>query len=253
MAGDADDARVYVGRSGAVLRDGRALAVDAATGAVVWDRAFDGPGWEGNWMQSLTLSPEGDLLVAFTAEFDVPSIYSAAVVIAVDPATGTERWRFVDGDATTDRETGELAFFGDLALYNDFGGQEAVAFDRRTRRVVWRAPYTPGSFSGHAPPYVAGGLAYYVDTLGGVFAVDAATGARVWAVERPYGFVGHNVCGDVVYGDDLIGQVLDRRTGRYLGELFDDDRATTPGQVATADGVLYVSASTGVYAFDCSL
>ena len=252
--GTADDARVYVGVDGAPTGAGRALAVDAATGTLVWDRAFDGPGWKGNGMRSLTLSPEGDLLVAFKAEYDSPpSIFSATVIAAVDPATGEERWRFVDGDATTTHDIGELTLWNDLVLYSDATGQEAVAFDRRTRRVVWRAPFTPGSFSTLRPPYVADGVAYFTDTLGGVFAVDAATGAEVWSVERPFGFLSHAVCGDIVFGTGQIGSVLDRRTGRYLGELFDDDQAASLGQVATADGVLYVSASTGVYAFDCSL
>ena len=253
VQGTADDARVYIGVAGAPTGAGRALAVDAATGKLVWDRAFEGPGWKGNWMRSMTLTPEGDLLVAFKAEYSPPSVYTATVVAAVDPATGAERWRFVDGGPTSSRDVGGLTLWNDLVLYSDVTGQEAVAFDRRTREVIWRAPFTPGSFSTLRPPYVADGVAYFTDTLGGVFAVDARTGAPVWSAERPYGFLSHAVCGDVVFGDDQIGQVLDRRTGRYLGELFDDDRATTPGQVAVADGVLYVSASTGVYAFDCSL
>ena len=203
-------------------------------------------------MRSLTLSPEGDLLVAFTARYALYTTMSATVIAAVDPSTGEERWRFVDGDATTNRDVGELTLWEDLMLYSDGGGQEAVAVSRGTRRVVWRAPFTPGSFSTLRPPYVANGVAYFTDTLGGVFAVDARTGAEVWSVERPYGFTSHAVCGDVVYGDDLIGQVLDRRTGKYLGRMFESEDVI-PGQTAVADGVLYVSASSGVYAFDCSL
>lgn len=203
-------------------------------------------------MRSLTLSPEGDLLVAFKAEYSPPSIYTATVVAAVDPATGAERWRYVDGGPTTSHDIGELTLWNDLVLYSDPSGAEAVAFDRRTRQVVWRAPYTLGSFSTLRPPYVVDGVAYFTDTLGGVFAVDARTGRSVWTAKAEYGFLSHAVCGDIVYGYDQIGQVFDRRSGRQLGTVF-PDRSTLPGQTITADGVLYVSASTGVYAFDCSL
>lgn len=251
VAPAADARRVYVGHNGAPEGDGRVVAVDAATGETVWERTFTGPGWEGILVQSLTLSPEEDLLVAFSAEFVPSQIYSVAVLAAVDPATGEERWRVVDGDETTDRETGDVTLWNDMALYSDSGGQAAVAIDRRTRAVAWRAPFTPGSFSTRRAPAVVDGVAYYTDTLGGVFAVDARTGARVWAVQRPYGFLNHEACGDVVYGDDQIGAVLDRATGRFLGDLF-ADRARELGQSAVADGVLYLSTSAGVTAFDCT-
>ena len=252
VAATADDQRVYVGVAGAPTGAGRVLAVEAATGALVWERSFDGPGWKGNWMQSLTLSPEGDLLVAFTAEFNPPTIYSATVIAAVDPATGEERWRVVDGDETTNRDTGGLELWEDLILYSDYSGQEAVAISRRTRSVVWRAPFTPGSFSTRRPPLVADGVAHFTDTLGGLYAVDARTGREVWSERWKNGFLSHAVCGDVVFGDDQVGQVFDRRTGRHLGQLFEDPGPVL-GQVAVADDVLYVSASSGVYAFDCNL
>lgn len=252
----ADPDRVYIGRNGAPENDGRIFAVDAQTGALVWERAFEstrpGEDWHGIKVQSLTLSPEGDLVVAFTAEYVRLQIFSAAVLAAVDPATGEERWRVVDGGPETNRDVGTLTIWRDLVLYSDPTGQEAVAVDRRTRAVVWRAPYTPGSFSTRRAPQIAGGVAYFTDTLGGVFAVDAQTGAPVWQIDRPGGFLNHEVCGDVVYGDNQFGVVFERTTGRYLGRLFEDD-ATIPGQSAVADGVLYLSTSAGVTAFDCSL
>ena len=251
VAATADARRVYAGHNGAPEAVGRVVAVDAATGTLVWERAFEGPGWEGILVQSVALSPEGDLLVAFSAEYDPPSVFSAAVLAAVDPATGEERWRVVDGGPDTDRDTGELEIWGDLVLYSDSGGQEAVAVSRTTRSVAWRAPFTPGSFSTRTAPAVVDGVAYYVDTLGGVFAVDARTGARVWSVKRPGGFFNHLACGDVLFADDQSGAVLDRQSGRFLGALLNGPDAI-PGQVAAADGVLYLSASSGVYAFDCA-
>ena len=202
-------------------------------------------------MVAAALSLEGDLLVSFSGEYNPPSIFSAAVVAALDPATGAERWRVVDGGPETDREGSELAFVGDLVLYTDSGGQEVVAVSRSARAVAWRAPYTPGSFSINAAPVVVGGRVYYTDTLGGVFAVDARTGERVWSTERPGGFFTQLACGPILYADDQRGALFDLETGRHLGVLLGDSEAI-PGQAASADGVLYLSASSGVYAFDCT-
>ena len=224
---------------------------DAATGERVWERTFTGPGWAGVLVDAVKVAPEGDLLVSFSGEYFLNGVSSAAVVAALDPATGEERWRVVDGGRETNRKGGDLVLVGDLVLYADFGGQEVVAVSRSRRAVAWRAPYTPGSFSGRRAPAVSGGRVYYTDTLGGVFAVDARTGAPVWSAERPGGFFTQLACGPVLYANDQRGALFDLDTGRHLGVLLADPEAI-PGQAAAADGVLYLSASSGVYAFDCS-
>ena len=248
----ADDDRVYAGVNGAPNGTGRVVAVDARTGALAWERMFEGPGWKGVLVNAVKLSPEGDLLVSFSGEYDPPGIFSAAVVAALDPATGAERWRVVDGGPETDREGGDLALVGDLAIYADFGGQEVVAVSRTKKEVAWRAPFTPGSFSFRYAPAVVDNVVYYTDSLGGVFAVDAATGRPVWSVERPGGFFTQLACGPLLYADDQTGALFHLRTGQHLGVLLGDPEAIT-GQSATADGVLYLSTSSGVYAFDCTL
>lgn len=148
------------------------------------------------------------------------------------------------------RDIGGLTIWEDLMLYSNSTGQEVIAVDRRTRQVEWRAPLTPNSFSGLRPPLVRDGVAYFTDTQGGVFAVDARTGRQRLKTKRPYGYTSHEVCGDIVYGDDILGDVLDRATGRPLGRPLGTDDVM--GQAAVADDVLYLSAESGVYAFDCT-
>lgn len=249
--GTADAQRVYAGTAGRDQGDpGVAFAFDAASGLLVWRRAFNSAEWPQVWVRSLTLSPEGDLLIAFQAEYVRNQIFSAAVIVAVDPATGEERWRFVDGDRTTDRDIGGLTIWEDMMLYSSATGHDAVAVNRNTRQVVWRAPFTPAGFSGLRPPLVRDGVAYFTDTQGGVFAVDARTGRQRWKTRQPYGYQSHEVCGDIVYGDDILGDILDRATGRPLGRPLGEDDSM--GQAAVADDVLYLSAESGVYAFDCT-
>lgn len=240
----ADAERVYVGTPS------QALAVDSRTGILLWSKAFENDEWSNIVMRSVTLSPEGDLLIAFQAEFVRFVVFSVAVIVAVDPTSGQERWRYVDGDRTTDKDIGGLTIWEDLMLYSGATGKEAVAVSRTTRQVVWRSPFAANAFSSLRPPLVEDGVAYFTDTQGNVFAVDARTGRQRWRTKRPYGYLNHEVCGSIVYGDDTLGDVLDRATGKPLGRPLGTDDVV--GQEATADGVLYISAESGVYAFDCS-
>lgn len=203
-------------------------------------------------MRSLTLTPEGDLLVALVALFGIDGAGGeAAAVVAVDPATGQERWRFQDGGPGSYGNIGGLTLWEDLVLYNDnTGGAAAIAFSRTTRAVVWRAPWTPTYAGTLRPPLVADGVAFFADGFGTTFAVDARTGVQRWRTGRPGNARSLEVCGPVVLMNNGPVEVLDRATGRPRGRLLADD--DTAGQTAVADGVVYVSATSGVYAFDCS-
>lgn len=54
----------------------------------------------------------------------------------------------------------------------------------------------------------------------------------------------------IVFGDDILGDVLDRATGRPLGRPLGENDIMS--QAAAADDVLHLSAESGVYAFDCT-
>lgn len=240
VRGTADTERAY----GGTLTE--ALALDAATGAVVWRRGFDGPGWTGTRLRSLTLSPEGDLLVAFEALFS--RVTTASMIVAVDPATGEERWRFQYGDGTTNQITGGISFWQDLMLYSD--RFEVIAVDRRTRAVRWRSPTTPAYGSPRTPPVIRDGTAYFSDGWGGVFAVDASTGRRQWTAKVPGGTWHHDVCGGYLLVNLEHMAVLDRSSGRLVGWLV--SRGADVGQTAVEGDRLYATTDSGVYAFNCS-
>lgn len=252
----ASDARTaYVGTSNGEEGDAgtEVIAIDGRSGDVRWRRGFTGEGWLGTRFRSLTLSPEGDLLVALETQYPPRfSTESATVIIAVDPATGNERWRYQDGDRTTDRGIGGLTLWEDLVLYSDATGGEAVAFNRTTRQVVWRAPWEPSFLGTLRPPIVADGVAYFTAGDGRAYAVDARTGARRWAtgISEGGGYRSHEVCGPVVLANNGPVEILDRATGRRRGKLLRD--GDSAGQMAVADGFVYVSARSGIYAFDCS-
>lgn len=242
--GTADAARAFAATNTAVS------AVDAATGQPLWRRSLSGVAPFGTWIRSLTLSPEGDLLAAIEAFYDGGQYFSAAVVVALDPATGAERWRFQDGGANTDRSIGGLTLWEDLMLYTDATGGEVVAVSRATRNVVWRRPWERGFLGSLRPPLVADGVAYWGGGDSHLYAADARTGALRWSVEPEIGsFVSHEVCGPLVFGSTLYDLRVVRRTdGDVVTSLFGDERV---GQTAVADGVLYVSHERGVSAYAC--
>lgn len=250
VQGTADGERAYAG-SNLFGQPTEAFAADASTGQMLWRRSFTGDGWTGARLRSLTLSPEGDLLAAVVGQFGLNGAGGeVATVVALDPATGAERWRYQDGGPGTFGGIGGMTIWDDLVLYNDTYGFAATAFSRTTRDVVWRAPWTPSYAGTTRPPLVADGTAYFADGNGTTFAVDARTGALRWRTDRDGNARSLEVCGPVVLMNNGPVKVLDRATGRPRGRLLADD--DTAGQTAVADGVVYVSATSGVYAFDCT-
>ena len=224
-------------------------AVDAATGQLLWKRGISGDGWVGSRMRSLTLSPEGDLLVATEGLFNENGFFSAAAIVALDPATGVERWRYQDGGPTTDRSIGGLTLWENLMLYTDGTGGEVVAVNRATREVVWRRAWLPGFLGRLRAPVVVDGVAYWGAGDERVYAADARTGAEVWTAGSGRGSLrNHDVCGPYVLSTSSSLKVNRREGGRYEGNRFGNERV---GQMAVADGVAYVSTERGVYALAC--
>lgn len=245
--GTADANRVFAGSLSS------AYAVDATTGTLLWKRSFSGQDWLSTSITSFTLTDGGDLLVALEANFTVNAARTAAVIIAVDPATGRERWRFQDGDAPTFRKVGSLTVWNDLILYSDptggeFGAQ-TVAVDLATRQVRWRRELGATFIGTRRAPTVVDGIAYWASGDQKIYAADAATGEPRWTSETGRGsYFNHDVCGPVVVANNFELTVADRATGASRGGLFSGELV---GQTATADGELYVATERGVYAFAC--
>ena len=238
----ADEERAYAGTLS------EALAVDAETGLLSWRRGFAGAGWLSVTIRSMARDG-ADLLVAMDANYSENGFFSSSVVVALDPATGEERWRFEDGGPKTDKSIGSLTAWEGLVLYSD-GRDEVVAFDRESREVVWRFPADGLGFLGtRRAPEVADGVAYWATGDNRFYAADARTGERVWSVEPEFGsYVNHVVCGPVVLGNNSALTVVRRSDGDVRRILFEDELV---GQLAVADGFAYVSTEAGVYALDC--
>ena len=243
VSGTADERRVFAG----TLTE--AIAADARTGQVLWRRNFTGGGWVGVGLRSFTLDG-GDLLVSMDAKYSANGFFSSSVVFALDPETGEERWRFEDGGPDTDKSIGTLTVWENLVLFSD-GRQEFTAFDRQTRRVVWRVETAPGFLGTRRAPAVADGVAYFA-TGTSIYAVNARSGAAIWAASpQNASYFSHDVCGPLLLANNSGLTLMNREDGSVRGFRFGSVNESV-GQTAVADGFAYVSTLNAVYALDCN-
>jgi outer membrane protein assembly factor BamB len=219
---------------------GRALALDARTGAQAWNVAL-----RGRVASSPAVVPARGLALFTTIRGDL---------IALDLRTGAERWRYAAGapiessplvadggayvgtldgrvmrvdldtrrPAWTARAGGDvkasLALSGPNVVVGDYGGR-VTAFARRDGAVAWQTtspgPRLSGSGRFYAGPAVAYGRVFLGNVNGYVLALDADTGEVAWT----------RVLDDFVYSS---AAVADRTVyvGSYDRRLYALDAVT---------------------------
>lgn len=204
------------GRVYATTAYGELVALDAATGAVVWRQRLDSPvtgapavadgivyaagrdgsGWavaadtgRVKWTVPGAVGATGVLgaagpsvganLVLFP--FANGSITAALKVSGVQvwqaPVTGQRVGRAYGG--LTDI-TGDAVILGDVTYAGTASGRTA-AFDTSSGERIWTA--VEGALN---PPLVVGGSVFLVNDENRLVRLDAATGEPVWAIDMPY-------------------------------------------------------------------
>jgi outer membrane protein assembly factor BamB len=181
---------------------GRLHAIDVQRGREVWTTAVEPDG------QTSVFPPvtDGDVVVAGFTTFTAPN---TGGVVAVDAATGKERWRFrfpLPADrALSVNSAGDPVLTGGLAIASGGDGQ-IWALDLETGAVRWTLPRLAGPFRGlitvadrdfralavSGRRLIAGSLTGYV------VAYDLDTRQEAWRVEG--GWLGSN--GFVFTADD---------------------------------------------------
>ena len=239
--------RVYVGSR----RSGRVLAVDAATGRELWRTTLAAPDWPfSNSVISTTLH-EGVLYAVMGRGFTVNNFLKATYIVALDPATGRELWRYEDGDGTRPQQpVGHVSFYGDLVLYGDHYDGYVAAFNRTTRQEVWRYDLPDNWIGTTQAPTVEGDRAYVATGEGAVYAFEAATGRVIWKSERRGSLDWQALCGRWV-GASFTGALsFDKATGANGPELH---LSSVMQSAVVSDGRrFYFSAEDGVYAYNCT-
>jgi len=269
-----EDAHVYLGTSVSAVSDGErlfvktsdqraivpyiprdlvlrneVLAFDAVTGDRLWTKSFVGGDWKGIRIWALSYS-EAELLASLEVCVEVPSqtcLRSIGVVMALDPLTGEERWRFVDPQGSTPRA---ITAFENLLIYADRGTRHIIALDRHTRQVRYRIQLVEG-YNVHArAPQVVDGIGYAAMGDEKVYAFDARTGRVLYNHRVDQGsFFDNLVCGPYLLGNNHVVNVVQRSNGRYLGNLLADGEAAS--QMAVYGNRVFLGTHKAVYAFEC--
>ena len=159
-----------------VARDGSAWAIDAQDGKVLWQIAGT-PGTAG--MSGVSAPAIADKTVIFP--------FASGEMLAVDRATGVPVWqarvagsRPGRGYATVSDLTGDPVVLGGTVYAGSSAGK-LVALDAATGERRWSAD--EGATS---PVQVAGGSVFLVSDQAQLVRIDAATGATIWAQDLPY-------------------------------------------------------------------
>lgn len=229
-------------------RDAIGWAVRAEDGKVLWQvgGVADVAGWTG---ASAPAVEGGQVVFPF----------ASGQLLAVDTATGEQRWAATVGGRRVGRAitairdvTGEPVIAGGRVVAGTSAGRLA-AFDAATGTEIWSA--RDGAMS---PPLVVGNAVFAISDESQLVRLDAANGGRVWAMPLPqfvdarvkrqdrvvahYGPVLANGRLFVASSDGAL-RVFDPGSGTLIGQ------GEIPGGAATAPvvagGTLYVTGRNG--------
>lgn len=196
------DGTVYLGTWGR-----RVYALDARTGDVAWEADVGhrvGSSSPAVVDGTVYLGTVGDGPLVVTGETDEDA-FEAAAVVALDAATGEERWRY--GEFGRKENVDASPAVADGTVFVGGGEGAVVALDAATGGERWRRET---GASVRASPAVAGGTVYVgVHEAGEVVALDAGDGTEVWRA----GLDGRNVKASPAVADGTVFAASTRLVG----------------------------------------
>lgn len=241
--------------------DAGLVAVDAATGALLWKNA-DGEGFRTppvvvNGIVYIAQQTPNGGIYAFNAATGVPlwndpSYYGGSVgpvvdnvlygsndggLLALSPSTGATLWTYpVDGAVQTPAVYNGVVYFNSIKfIYPTTYINVLYAVDFTTHQLVWQHQWTTdGAFIN--PPVVDNGVVLFNS-----YAFDAQTGTQLWNVQM---FSTPAAANGVVYVGCSYGFcALDVKTGE---QLWSAGTTTFWNAMPTvANGVVYVESDDG--------
>ena len=248
VEGDVGGGRLFLGSR----QDGTVRALNPATGALLWERPLHTSEWFTHANVRALRLHEGALYVLANRHYDANNFGTATVVAALDPSTGADLWRYQDGDGTAPHLTSSsITFYQNLVLYGDVYVGFVAAFDRTTRQRVWYWKTPPGFSGAWDPPTVEGDRAYVALGDGNAYALNAATGARLWTGVGESSFSSQAVCGNYVVGASTFALAFEKATGKNVRVILGDG-PLVKSRPFSDGSTLYVGAEDGMYAFDCT-
>lgn len=242
-----DDRALYVG-----ARDHRVVAYGVEDGRELWQTDVAAPDWLGYSARVTGIALAGDTLYAAVDRWLTPNGYDkAAVVVALDRATGRELWRYQSA-GTKSNAIAAPVVAGRLLVVSDYYGGSFFAVDRFTGKEVWRVLNGQGSVGPGGSPVVVGDTVYVGGGDTYVYAADAATGRVRWKARTGGSINRVAVCGAQVLAQNQQVVVVDRASGRVRHTLFagDNDEVITSG-FGVAGGRAFLVGNRFAYGVQC--
>ncbi|MBA2487785.1 MAG: S8 family serine peptidase [Chloroflexi bacterium] len=154
-----DGSRVYITgftQDSDTSADVRTLALDAGTGATLWDKRYDRPAPSASVDigQGIAASPDGRRVYVIASSFDSSSSAQHGVLIGYDASTGQRQWTSSAAyeSASQIRVSGARVYTTGTGLNSDGShfGITTTAHDGRTGARLWRSDYSgPGGAGGN--------------------------------------------------------------------------------------------------------
>ena len=248
------------------LRDGEdfVVALDAASGRELWSTRI-GPTYRGHGG-----SDDGPIATPMIDGDDVFATGPHGQLLALDAATGKERWRhdLVQEFGASVPQWGfgsSPLVHGQLVIVPTGGAKSRglLAFNRDTGRLEWNAPHMTTPAYSSAVPAVIGGTSQIVVAAGDrTFAVSPRDGMLLWSAPGPGGSV-EVANSPIILPDDRVlltywqeaaMVTITRKDGALAAsELW---RSTTPrgsnGPTIFRDGFLYGFAGPQIVCVDAA-
>jgi outer membrane protein assembly factor BamB len=212
--------------------DGHVLALDAETGATLWD-AHRSRG--ASWSSLMVVpDPSGNPLVVANAN---------GSTTAYDP-TGRVAW---DIDGATGEVAPSPAWWEGKIYAVNVGSRLLCHRVHGTPAKLWDSG---GNLSDTASPVVVNGLLFMITASGYLSCIDAATGARLWTERAPGCYASLLSSGNRVYAlgrDGKLQVIAAERTHRLIATCkLGEGADATP---AMSDGRLYIRGSANLWCF----
>ncbi|MEO1084891.1 MAG: PQQ-binding-like beta-propeller repeat protein [Acidobacteriota bacterium] len=219
-------------------------AYDRVSGEKVWEKQ-----WPGAMKVPFFAARNGSWIRA-TPAFDGDTLYVGGimeVVVALDAATGAERWR-LDFPDRFDAKNPPFGFVCSPLVDGDFLYVEAAGslfkLKKASGEVVWRTDAvggdmtSEGTFSSPVIADIAGKRQILVQTRQELRGVDPENGAVLWSHHVP-SFRGMNILTPTVWGDSVFTSTY--RNASYLFDVAAADGGFTAAEKWNNEAQAYMS------------
>ena len=238
--------RLYFGTVGA-----RLYALNPATGKKLWATDL-GMDWKYNAVVRGVAVEGGTVFAAVEQWRSENGEICSGWLIAVNAGDGTVLWRYHTGSGLERRGFSSSPVVSqELVLAADYLDNAITAVDRRNGKEVWRFQGKKGYVGFPEAPLVAQGRVYAGSGDTHVYALELATGRRLWEMSISSTVEAYALCGKNLMINDQGISVLDIDSGRLNRRFFQGGTEFPTSDFAAAGNRSYALGPQAIYAFAC--